>query len=140
MNMNGHIEHIGRVENVVGRSVFVKIISQSACGSCEARKACGLSESSEKIIEVETSSASEYAVGDEVMVSVRRRVGLIAVAIAYVAPLVVLVAVLAGAEAFGVSEHKAALASLCGVAVYYLLLWLFRERISDRVNFIIHKI
>ena len=140
MNMNGHIEHIGRVEKIVGRNVFVKIISQSACGSCQARKACGMSESSEKIIEVETSSAAEYSVGEDVVVSVRRRVGLIAVAIAYAAPLFVLLGVLAGAGAIGVSEGVAALSSLCGVAVYYLLLWFFRDRISDRVNFTIHKI
>lgn len=140
MTGNESIDHIGRVSGVEGRSVFVRITSQSACGACKVRKACGMSESTEKIIEVETSSPERYAVGDEVVVSVRRRIGLWAVAIAYFAPLAVLLGILVGAEAAGLGDGWAAGLALAGVAVYYFVLWSFRRRISDRVNFVIHKI
>ena len=135
-----NIEHQGRVESIDANLVRVKIISNSACGTCAARKACGMSESTEKIIDVETRSAAEYKVGDEVLVAVRRKIGLWAVAVAYVAPLVVLGVVLVLAAVLGIDEGYAALGSIGGVAVYYFLLWLFGGKISERVNFTISKI
>ena len=139
MNADVNIEHAGRVERIEGRSIFVAIVSNSACGTCEARKACGLSESVEKIIEVETSDAANYAVGDEVSVSVRRRAGLRAVAIAYAVPLAVLIVLLAAMKAAGAGDGAAAGVSIVGVALYYILLRLLRNRIADRIKFTIHK-
>lgn len=135
-----HIEHRGRVESIDANLVRVRIVSNSACSTCASRKACGMSESAEKIIDVETRSASEYKVGEEVMVAVRRKVGLWAVAVAYVAPLIVLGVVLVLAAVLGVDEGYAALGSIGGVVVYYLLLWLFGGKISEKVNFTISKI
>ena len=99
-----------------------------------------MSESTEKIVEVKTRSAAEFEVGEEVLVTVKRKVGLWAVAVAYVAPLVVLVAILVVASFLGVSEGRAALGSLVGVAIYYLLLWAFGGRISEKVDFNILKL
>ena len=44
-----------------------------------------------------------------------------------------------GSRLLLIQQHEIHRAAYAG-GVYYLLLWLFRERISDRVNFIIHKI
>lgn len=135
-----NIEHRGRVESIDANLVRVKIISNSACSSCASRKACGMSESAEKIVDVETRSASDYEVGEEVVVAVRRKVGLWAVVVAYVAPLIVMGVVLVLAAVLDIDEGYAALGSIGGVAVYYLLLWLFGGRISEKVNFTISKI
>lgn len=135
-----HIEHRGRIESIDANLVRVKIVANSACSSCSSRKACGMSESTEKIVEVKTRSAAEFEVGEEVLVTVKRKVGLWAVAVAYVAPLVVLVAILVVASFLGVSEGRAALGSLVGVAIYYLLLWAFGGRISEKVDFNILKL
>lgn len=140
MNGETNIEHSGRVQRVEGCRVFVVITSNSACGACEARKACGLSETTEKIVEVDTPSAAEYAAGEEVVVAVRRRAGMRAVAVAYAGPLAVLVVLLSVMTAAGAGEGLAALVSIGGVALYYLLLRLFRDRISDGIKFTIHKI
>lgn len=135
-----HIEHRGRIESIEGEVVRVKIIANSACGTCAARKACGMSESAEKMIDVKVLHGEEFTVGEEVMVAVRRKVGLWAVAVAYVAPLVVLVAVLIVASMVGFDEGVAALGSLGGVAIYYLLLWIFGGRVAEKVSFTISKI
>ena len=136
---NGHIDHSGRIERIDGNRLYVAIVSNSACGSCRARKACGVSESAEKIVEVETADAAEYSVGEEVTVSVRRNVGLRAVLFAYTIPLVVLVALLAGLKAAGCSDGASAAASLVGVTVYYLILWLLRGRMAEKIRFLISK-
>ena len=138
--MPSQIEHSGVVSRIVGDTVHVMITSHSACGSCKARQACGLAETQEKVVEVRTPAAAQYAPGDAVVVGVRHRAGGIAVLLAYVGALVVLLAVLAvAAGPLHWSEGHAALAALAGVALYYGVLGLFRRRIEHTIHFTITK-
>ena len=135
------IEHSGIVERTDARTVYVKITSQSACGSCHARQACGMSESGEKIVAVRTGDAGRYAAGDSVCVGVRRGIGMRGVAVAYLGALLVLLAVLFAANLLlGWSEGMSALAAVAGVALYYVALWLFRRKIEHTIHFTINKI
>ena len=140
MAAGGDIEHSGRVQRVGEGRVWVAIVANSACEGCRARKACGVSESAEKIVEVETSAASSFAAGEEVIVAVRRKAGLRAVVFAYVLPLAVLILLLAGAKLFGAEDGPAALISLTGVALYYAVLRLLRSAMSERIRFTVRKI
>ena len=134
------IEHSGAVERTEAGKVFVRIVSHSACGSCSARQACGLAEAQEKIVEVTTPDAAQFAPGETVTVGVRRRIGMLSVALAYGGALVVLLAVLLVAVGLaGWSEGRGALASLGAVALYYMVLWLFRRRIEHTIQFTITK-
>lgn len=138
--MSSQIEHSGVVERAGNGAVHVRITSSSACGTCAARQACGLAEAQEKIIEVKTSDADAFAMGDAVTVGVRRRAGAIAVVLAYVGALAVLLAVLvAGIGLMGWSEGGSALAALAGVALYYGAMWLFRRKIEHTIQFTITK-
>ncbi len=140
--MNDLIEHSGVVVGAEGAGngvVRVRITSHSACGSCKAREACGLAEATEKIIEVHTDRAADFAAGDRVMVGVRRNIGFVSVALAYVGALIVLLAVLFGAVAAGAGEGVAAVAAIVGVVLYYCLLWLMRRKIERTIQFTITK-
>ncbi len=135
------IEHSGTVERTEAGRVFVRITSHSACGSCSARQACGLAEAQDKIVEVPTPDAARFQPGDAVMVGVRRRTGLLSVALAYGGALAVLLAVLAVTVGLaGWSEGQGALASLGAVVLYYMVLWLFRRRIEHTIQFTITEI
>ena len=138
--MSQVIQHSGTVLRVVGKTVFVRITSRSACGSCAARAACGLAEATEKVIEVETPNATDYTTGDEVLVGVRKRIGGKAVMLAYVGALVVLLAALIAATACGVSEGLAVLITLGAVAAYYGVLRLMRKQIENTIQFSITQI
>ena len=134
---SGIIEHEGIVSRVEGDRVYVKITSQSACGACKAREACGLAEAQEKIVEVTTPGAQQhYTAGESVTVGVRRSAGAVAVILAYVGALAVLAAAVA---ALGWSEGCSALAALAAVGVYYCVLWLFRHKIEHTIHFSITK-
>lgn len=133
------IEHSGVVERTERDTVYVRITSRSACGTCKAREACGLAEAQDKIVVVTTPEAGQYAVGGAVMVGVRRSAGIRAVVLAYVGALVVLLAVLVGAILAGLSEGLSALAAIAGVGVYYFALWLFRRKIEHTIQFTITK-
>lgn len=135
------IEHSGVVERTERDTVYVRITSRSACGTCKARQACGLAEAQDKIVAVATPEAGQYAVGGEVMVGVRRSAGVRAVVLAYVGALAVLLAVLVGTIAVAEwSEGAGALAAIAGVGVYYFVLWLFRRKIEHTIQFTITKI
>ncbi len=139
--MADEIRHTGVVVAVAGNTVRVKITSHSACGSCKARQACGLAETQEKIVEVQSAQAATFAVDDAVSVGVRRGTGALAVMLAYVGALIVLLAVLfTTVVGLGWSEGYAALAALVAVILYYVGLWLFRQKIEHTIQFTITKI
>ena len=138
--MASRIEHSGVVERTERDTVYVRITSHSACGSCKAREACGLAEAQDKIVVGKSPDAAHYAAGEKVMVGVRRSAGSVAVILAYVGALAVLLAVLVAAvAALGWSEGRGALAALGAVVVYYCVLWLFRHKIEHTIHFSITK-
>ena len=135
-----NISHIGKVIGVFRDTVTVAVESTEACGSCSSRSACSLGvESKTRNILINTPEAASYTVGEVVKVSAKAQMGLFAVALCYAAPAVVLVAALALFIVCGMAEGIAALASLGAVAVYYAILWLFRDRLAQKISFSIHK-
>ena len=129
--------HTGKVVSMTPTMTTVQIVSQSACSECHAAGLCGLSEYTEKAIEVPTRPSATYGVGDEVQVVLKASMGFKAVWIAYFLPLVVLLAVALGLIALGVPELVSGLAGLGAVALYYLVVWLLRDRLRNEYVFTI---
>jgi sigma-E factor negative regulatory protein RseC len=135
--MKEQVMHTGKVVSMTPKTTTVQIVSQSACSECHAAGLCGLSEYTEKAIEVPTSPSATYGVGDEVQVVLKASMGFKAVWIAYFLPLVVLLAVTIGLIALGVPEVVSGLAGLGAVALYYLVVWLLRDRLRNEYVFTI---
>ena len=135
--MKEQVMHTGKVVSMTPQTTTVQIVSQSACSECHAAGICGLSEYTEKAIEVPTSPSATYGVGDEVQVVLKASMGFKAVWIAYFLPLVVLLAVALGLIALGVPELVSGLAGLGAVALYYLIVWLRRDRLRNEYVFTI---
>ena len=136
----GHtIHHKGVVERTEQGRVFVRVEKESACAGCHAKGLCGES-GSERIIEVRTPYAEEYATGDRVVVALERgSMGAMSVVWAYVLPLVVLLVVLFGAHGLGFSDGVSALASIVSVALYYVVLRVARGYFDRKIKFTIIK-
>ena len=129
--------HTGKVVSMTPATTTVEIISHAACSECHAAGVCGMSEFAEKAIEVPADPYATYGVGDEVQVVLKASMGMKAVWLAYFLPLVVLLAVALGLIALGVGEVAAGLAGLGAVALYYLALWLFRDKLRNEYVFTI---
>ena len=129
--------HTGKVVSMTPQTTTVQIVSHAACSQCHAAGVCGLSEYTEKAIEVPTSPSAAYGVGDEVQVVLKATMGLKAVWLAYFLPLVVLLGVALGLIALGLSEVVAGLAGIGAVALYYGVLWLLRDRLRNEYVFTI---
>ncbi len=140
MKQPNQIEHKGRVALVGRNFVRVDIEVMEACGSCASRKACAMGSSEVREVMIYTDEASAYSIGEVVNISAKQSLGIMAVVLCYVAPLVLLVGALALAVSLGCSEGVAALTSLGVTALYFLLLAFLRKRISRKVVFTINKI
>lgn len=137
MAKKNQIVHGGRIIDITPDFTTVEIVVSSACSSCHAKGLCGMSEEQEKIIMVPTDPYSEHAVGDEVKVLTKMTMGLKAVWISYVIPLVILLILILSLSAVFEKEYMTGLVSIAGVASYYFGIWLFRDRLSNEFVFYI---
>ena len=119
--MKEEVSHKGRVTEVNADSVKVEIISSSACASCHAASLCSMSEAVKKVVEVRTPGNENYAVGEEVLV------------------VAVLLVVCVSLSYTGIHELYIGLAGLGSLAVYYLVLYLLRDRMASDYTFCIRK-
>lgn len=137
MAKRNEIVHAGRIVEITPDFTTVEIIVSSACASCHAKSLCGMSEDQEKIIMLPTDPYATYKVGDEVQVYTKMSMGFKAVWLSYVIPLAVLMALILILTSSGVSEYVSALAAVGAVALYYFVIWLFRNRLSTEFVFYI---
>ncbi len=134
------VKHCGEVVRIDGQRVYVRMTVNSACSGCHAKAVCGVSESTEKIVEVDCASASDFQIGESVEVALLdNSMGTKSVVLAYVVPFFVLTAMLIGALALGAGEGVAVLAALGGVALYYAVLALMKNKVKNTIKFIIIK-
>ena len=134
------VKHCGEVIRIEGNSVFVRMTVNSACSACHAKGVCGVSESTEKIVEVETASAADFNIGESVEVALLSdSMGAKSVVLAYVVPFSVLTLMLVGSLMMGAGEGVAVLSALGGVAIYYVVLHLLRDKVKNKIKFIIIK-
>ena len=137
--MNERIGHEGIVERISGDTVFVRILQQSACAGCHAKNLCAAANSKSKIIEV-TDRPGEYHPGEEVMIYGQESNGLFAVLLAFVIPLVVVIAAIFILMRIGWSETSAGLTGLLLLVPYYGVLALFRKKLKRKFVFTLEKI
>ncbi len=137
--MENKIKHVGVVESVNGGRIQVRIIQSSACASCKAAKQCHTSESKEKVVDI-YSDDTQYVIGQRVMVMASYKVGLVAVSLAMLVPLVLMTSILFLLAACGYDEITAAVVSLLSLIPYYIILFIFRNQINKRVTFTIEKL
>ncbi|MBR1522481.1 MAG: SoxR reducing system RseC family protein [Bacteroidales bacterium] len=138
--MKESVSHTGRIVRITPQTTTVAIEQHSACSQCHAAGLCGMSEVKDKAVEVPTSPYSSYKVGDTVEVVLKASMGMKAVYIAYLGPLLVMLAVILGLVGLGVGEVAAGLSGIAAVGVYYLLLWLFRDKLRNEYVFTIKEL
>jgi len=135
--MSESVSHKGKVIKMTPQLTTVSILQHSACSACHAAGLCGMADLAEKTVEVPTDPYASYNVGDEVEVLLKASMGMKAVWLAYFIPLLIIVAVILILVGFGVAEVPAGLAGLGSLALYYLLLYLFRDRLKNEYIFTI---
>lgn len=132
------ISHIGKIVAIAPDFITVEIVAESACATCHAASLCGTADATHKAISV-PATLGNWQVGQEVKVLLKRSMGFKAVWLAYAIPLAVLLGVLLALNAAGLSELASGLIAIAAVGVYYLVLWLFRDKLRNEYSFYIKE-
>ena len=127
------------MDGVEGECVRVRILQSSACSACKVAAHCNASETKEKIIDVMDADASHYQKGDQVMVVADTAVGFRASLYGYLLPLILMVVTLVGVLAATHSEGLAAVSALGILIPYYVLLFLMRNKLRNRLSFTLER-
>lgn len=134
MQQGERINHEGFVSAVNGKHIQVTIVNMSACSACHAKGACTAADKENKTIDI-IQDIPGIRTGTRVTISGERRTGMQAVLLAYVYPLILMMAVLAFAYTSTGNELTAGLAALLCLVPYYLLLTLFKKHFQKRFSF-----
>ena len=135
-----NITHEGVVVRVEGQFVTVQFVQSSACSGCHAKALCsgGSSESAERRV-VANSYGVPYAVGEQVRVAVSNSLAWSAVVVAFLVPMILALACLFAVVGLTGSEMTGCWSTLLLLAVYYLCVWLMRDRLERRAEFTLER-
>ena len=143
-------------------TALVRIVQTSACAACKAKSMCASAESAEKEMTVvllgerapqnasvfgdpakamrREGERRGFAVGDTVEVMVQQKMGWKAVVLAYLLPFFVMLAVMfIGNAIWTVREEILGTVALCAMALYYLLLGMFKDKLQKEFSFTARK-
>ena len=125
-------------------TALVRIVQTSACAACKAKAMCASAESAEKEMMVtlvnSPSPIADIKVGDEVEVMVQQKMGWKAVVLAYLLPFfVMLIVMFVGNAIWAVREEILGTVALCAMALYYLILGMFKDKLQKEFSFTARK-
>lgn len=132
------VTHPGIVSKIENGKAEVTVITKSACASCEIKGSCNISETKEKIIEVDLLPGDKYEKGQNVVVEMKQSLGHWAVLIGYFFPFLVVLGGLITFISLGIDQGIAGLSSLLLLGVYYLVLYFLRGYLSTKFSQRIH--
>ena len=134
-NESNTISHEGIVTKITNDELEIKILAQSACAACHAKSACSMSEQAEKILTVPRPEGQEFQLLQKVNVKMAVGQGNKAAVLAYLIPIILLLAVLFVCLGLGLGEGLAALISIVALVPYYIVLYLRRDKLKKTFEY-----
>ena len=139
MSTQETISHEGIVTKITDDELEIKILAQSACAACHAKSACGMGEQAEKTLTVPRPKGQDFALMQKV--NVKMAIGQCnkAAILAYLIPILLLLAVLFVCLGLGLNEGLSALIAIVALIPYYIILYLKRDKLKKKFLYIIEK-
>ncbi|MCX4348215.1 MAG: SoxR reducing system RseC family protein [Alphaproteobacteria bacterium] len=125
----------GTITAIRGQEVTVAINCKSSCLHCQIKNNCTIADSRLKDITLHAPETSHLHIGQKVTLAMDDRLGWLAVFFGYILPLIIVLTVLLATLAATSSDTMAAVLSLGALLPYYILLAVFRKKISRHFNF-----
>lgn len=118
--------------------IEVEVCRPEACAACTAKSVCSEGGGTGKRMTL-VNDGQGYHVGEQIQLIMRRSTGLKAVVIAYLVPVVLVVASLLIFQATLMTDTTAALLTLGILALYFVIIRLLRKRINNQLTIEIEK-
>lgn len=134
-----HIDHTGVIESVdaARHTVHVRINGSDDCAGCPAARLCSAAGDDTNLIEIKAANAADYRKGDIVKIRGTEKMHRKAIIYATVVPCIILAGVLVGVYLLTGRELAAALSGIVAMAIFYIFLWLMRNKIAHEFSFVI---
>ena len=129
------ISHEGIVTKITDDELEIKILAQSACAACHAKSACGMGEQAEKILTVPRPKDKDFTLNQKVNVKMSIGQGNKAAVLAYLIPIMLLLAVLFTCLGLGLAEGLSALLGILALVPYYVVLYLRRDKLKQKFDY-----
>lgn len=129
------ISHEGIVTKITDEELEIRILAQSACAACHAKSACGMGEQQEKILTVPRPKDKDLALMQKVNVKMAIGQGNKAAVLAYLIPIILLLAVLFVCLGLGINEGLSALIAIVALIPYYIVLYLRRDKLKKKFEY-----
>ncbi len=129
------VEHEAFVRKIERRHIIVDVLAKSACLSCQLKGLCSVADIEEKEVKIPINNPLDYEIGNKVIVYMEQNQALNAVWLAYVVPLLLVVAVLVLLISLKIEEGIAALLALATLPLYYFIMYLLRKKIAKKFDF-----
>ena len=129
------ISHEGIVTKITDDELEIKILAQSACAACHAKSACGMGEQAEKILTVPRPKDKDFTLNQKVNVKMSIGQGNKAAVLAYLIPIMLLLAVLFTCLGLGLGEGLSALLGILSLVPYYVVLYLKRDKLKQKFEY-----
>ncbi|MCD4769328.1 MAG: SoxR reducing system RseC family protein [Bacteroidales bacterium] len=131
------IEHTGIVRSIGDKYASIAILSHPSCTGCAASGVCDVSGKSEKLIHAGRNI--DLSPGDRVIVVMEQSLGYRALLLGYILPFIIVLIMIIILTSLSVHELLAGLISIGSMAVYYLVIYLNKEKIGRKFSFTIKK-
>ena len=135
------IRHYGIVESIDGCRLKVKVGDVTACADCGVKSCCNASGVKERLIDVLNTKGLSCCKGQRVAICCGSSLGLKAVGIAFGFPFVILLSTLF--LCMKLTQGNEGLSALAGMSMLlfcYLILYLYRKRLSRIFQFTLDSI
>ena len=129
------VSHEGIVTKITDDVLEIKIMAQSACAACHAKSACGMGEQAEKILTVPKPEGQEFHLLQKVNVVMAINQGNKAAILAYLIPILLLLAALFVCLGLGLNEGLSALIGIAVLVPYYMILYTQRDKLKRRFEY-----
>lgn len=133
----GIIRQQATISHVTDTELTLDVCRAEACASCHAKGACGGGESRQLHL---LNDGQGYTPGEQVTLVMQQSMGLKAVLIAYLIPVIMMISALLIMQSCGVAEITSGLITLLILGIYLLMIRIFRGRISREISIEIEKV
>ena len=129
------ISHAGVITKITDDTLEIRITAMSACAACHAKSACNMSDQTEKVLTVPRPQGQDFQLLQKVNVIMAVGQGNKAAVLAYLIPILILLAALFICLGIGLSEGLSALIGIGALIPYYLILYAQRDKLKKKFEY-----
>lgn len=138
--MSEEVEHMATVTRLHSGSISVELLPGQNCQGCGIAALCRPKGEKKMVLNLKVDGSSTFSVGERVRLVANERSTWRAIWVGLVLPCILMCAAVTGSLAAGIDQTLSAWGGVAVIAIYYVILYIFRKRLVDRLSWTIEKL